>query len=49
MTNEKRQSLTVLSDGAKVLNGLLIPDRKNLRRWMKRNHPEYLREFDREE
>ena len=41
----KGQSLITLSDGAKVLNGFLLPNRKQLRKWIAKNHPEYLEEL----
>ena len=44
MRNEPQPSLIILSDGAKVIDGILIPDERSLRRWMQRHHPEYCEE-----
>jgi len=40
----KEMSLVVLPDGTKTLNGCVIPDRKRLKIWISKHHPEYLKD-----
>lgn len=47
MATKKEVSIITLSDGAKVVDGVLIPEKKRLRKWIAKNHPEYLKECER--
>jgi len=46
MITKKEPSIIILSDGAKVVDGSLIPEKKRLRKWIAKNHPEYLKECE---
>jgi len=39
-------SIITLSDNTKVINGVIIPTRKQLKKWIAKNHPEYLDECE---